>query len=385
MADLGDLERDTVVRGLVEQAVTLRRVDTLSETLVLVYYEGAGGTIERDFIDERLAETLTIKPAEFSFPFRFYPAGVPRLFSSVTDLVEPLRRARKRHVLHSVIEAYIGSLSSRLSSPLVTVAEIHAVAGARNDSLSVAPDREILWEVFGTASRVEEDLRKLERDEEPRRLKVAVVLDNEIDSALFQRFTRAVQGSSVRTWLQVSDLMVADRLDATARRIDQALDALMRTDSPDQLQLVEFDLYGEHRQWHRVPEIPFAYSGLGGDEFHEHLEDPVFLVDVQNIGTREARIHAAFINVRFRQIDPHGIASENVLKPACTIVLPLNEGQEGYREVKLQDPVLVPAGKHVRLLVRLDEAGFTWKGEVDIGFRYGMNRVLHVPAVSIFR
>jgi hypothetical protein len=385
MAALRDFEPDALVHGLVDnRPVTLTNVETLGERLLLVHYEGPRGP-DRDFITRAFAKKLKVKRRWPVRSMRRYPAGVPRLFASMDDVAAPLLRARGRNALHAIVEEYIALLASRLANPLNTVKEIFAVVGARNDALSVAPDHGILFEVFGTASRVEEDLRKLERDTTTTLLKVAVVLDHELDSKLFDKFTRRLRGSPVQTWLRVGDLLLEERFRKTAQIIDRAVERLLYADAPDQLRVVDFDLYGDHQQWERVPDIPFGYDGLGESNLFGDLEDPVFFVDIQNTGTREARIYEAFIYVRFRHTKLHGIPGENVLKPACMIALPLNDGEQGYRSIRLDEPILVPAGKHVRVLVRLDNAGFAWRGEVDVGMRYGAGKSLHVPALSIFR
>lgn len=306
---------------------------------------------------------------------------VPPFFKTVRDIIPHLKKARESRVLHKLLEGYIAELASRLSNPFFTVKEIYAVPGARNDALSVNPHREILWEVFGTESRVEEDLRKLERDGKQNRLKVAVVLDPEIDHRLFERFTRARQGSDI-LWIRISDLMLVRRFSETVQMFERKL-AYLPPGWPDQLELKCFKLAPGHKHWTNVPDVPFCYFGLKDHESSATLEDPAFLVDILNTGSQEARIDAAYINVRFRQTKLHGFPGDEILRPACTIELPLNDGMEGYRRVDLDDPVLVQPGKYRRLRLLLRDAGYAWRGEVEMGLIYGNRKILPCPTLSL--
>ncbi len=311
--------------------------------------------------------------------------GVPVLFESEMDAKRHLLAARTGHQLHALLATFVKELASRLSNRFATVTEIYAVKGARNDALSCAGGREILWEFFGTRSRVEEDLRKLERDDEPNRLKVAVVLDREVDEALFDKFMRAFQGSrpSRVQYITAFDLVASSRFERTVQRFQHLVDAFDHQDWPDQLELVELDLAPGLRRWERVESIPFGFAGLRGHRPFQRLQDPVFVVDILNKGSREARIAEAFINVRFRQTKLHGLAEGRLLVPACEVELPLDAGDEGYRRVRLPTPVLVPPGRHTRLRVRLKDAGYAWRGEVEVGFVYGRGRRLVLPALSL--
>jgi hypothetical protein len=391
MARLELLEPGIIVHGLGDGPVTIRNAFFYGSDLVFVTYVDALGAETHEFLDRPVEKKLRLereawrRGLPWDAPYRFYPTRVPRLFQSMSELAPILSRTRRQHRLHSVAQAYIAEVASRLSSQMVTVREIHAVAGARNDGLSVGPWEGILWEVFATPDRIDEDLRKLERDESPRRLKVAIVLDAEVDSDLFEKFIRKLQGSSVSTWLRLSDLMLEGRFAHTVRQLNHKLDELLPNDWPDQLRLVAFDLAEGHSLWCHAQNLPFGYNGLSGHLFGGPLEDPTFFLDVQNIGQREARIGTAYVNVRFKQLKLHGIADGKLLSPACTIALPLNNGEPGYREVALPAPVLVPPGRHARMLIRLENAGYSWRGEVEVGLRYGPQKVLRAPAISVFR
>lgn len=383
MAQLNDLAQGATVHGLVAAPVEIERAVPFSERLLFVRYRGTDGTAGCDFVDESFARKLIVRDPPLT-GYR-YPAGVAHLFSTRDELFAPLARARERRVLHSVAQAYIAEVAQRLSGSFATVSEIHATAGARNDALSVGPATEILWEVFGTRARIEEDLRKLERAERTGRITVAVVADKEIDADLFDSFARKVQGSSINAWFRLTDLMVNGAFADVVSRLDRATcKSTSATGAGDELSFVALGLERDLRQWVAVKEIPFGFSGIAGDH-REPLEDPVFWVDLRNRGSREARIDGAFINVRFRDIKLHGIPEPRLLRPLTTVVLPLNDGELGYREVELDAPVLVPPGQHVRLLVRLDDSGFAWRGEVEIGFLYGseQKRTCRVPALTI--
>lgn len=327
--------------------------------------------------DNPFAEMMT------NYHLTLYPSDrVPPFFITLDALIPHLKQAREAHQLHKLIEGYISELASRLSNPFFTVKEIYAVAGARNDALSINPHREILWEVFGTEGRIEEDLRKLERDGKPNRLKVACVLDPEIDQKLFEKFTRARQGSDI-IWIRTSDLMIVRRFSETVQMLERKLAHLTPGCWPDQLEIKRCKLAPGHKHWSEVPDIPFCYFGLNGHESSAPLEDPAFLVDILNTGSQEALIEAAYINVRFRQTKFHGFPGDEVLRPSCTIELPLNDGEEGYRRTDLEEPVIVQPGRYRRLRLLLRDAGYAWRGEVEIGFIYGERKILPCPTLSL--
>jgi hypothetical protein len=288
-----------------------------------------------------------------------YPQShdVPLLVSASDALKNKVLEVRRNGRLHDLIGRYVKQLASRLSNHFSTITEIQAVAGARNDALSTSSGCEILWEFFGTASRVEEDLRKLERDQNPMRLKVAVVLDADLDPKLHEEFIRRVQGSQVR-YVTFFDLVLANRFADTTRRIAIWLEELRSPAGASHLQVVDFDLVPGLERWEKIEALPFGYDGLKGHKPFEPLQDPVFFVDMLNKGSLEARIGEAFINVRFRQHKFHGLTEGHLLVPACSIEPPLNNGDEGYRSVRLEPPVLVRAGHHVRLNIRLKDCGY---------------------------
>jgi hypothetical protein len=69
--------------------------------------------------------------------------------------------------------------------------------------------------------------------------------------------------------------------------------------------------------------------------------------------------------------------------PVVTIDVPINNGEEGCHEVKLDAPILISAGRHVRVQVRLEDAGWCWRGVIGIGLRYGPGKVLQVPDLTV--
>src|SRR5258708_1742374 len=313
-----------------------------------------------------------------------YPQShdVPPLVSASDSLRKQVLEFRRNGRLHDLIGRYVKQLASRLSNHFSTITEIQAVAGARNDALSTSSGCEILWEFFGTAGRIEEDLRKLERDQNAMRLKVAVVLDADLDPKLHQKFIRKVQGSHIK-YVTFFDLVLANRFADTTRRIASWLEELRSPAAASHLEVVDFDLVPGLERWEKIEALPFGYDGLKGHKPFEPLQDPVFFVDMLNKGSREARIGEAFINVRFRQHKFHGLTEGHLLVPACSIELPLNKGEEGYRSVRLEAPVLVRAGHHIRLNILLKDCGYAWRGEVEIGFAYGTRQRLVLPALSV--
>lgn len=382
LAILRELVPYSRVAGIVADAVVrLTYVRLCNEQVAYCRWVDDAGTEDHGFIAGSALDQITVVESGGARVW-VYPTGVPFLFESLDVLTPVLGKARRGNRLHDVVQAYIAEVASRLTGTMATVKEIHAVAGARNDALSVEPLREILWEVFGTEDRVEADLRKLERDAQPNRLKVAVVLDPEVDSRLFEKFTRARQGSSV-TWLRVSDLLLADRFQNTVMTMDRALDGLSVGRWADQLALVSFGLAPGLTRWTQQEDLVLSYWGLANHAVGVPMEDPVLHITVQNVGTREARISSAYVNVRFRHTVLHGLPNDQRLKPAAEVSLPLNNGEEGYRTQELVEPVVVKPGEHALIQVRLNDAGSSWSGMIELGLRYGERKVVQVPALGI--
>jgi hypothetical protein len=381
-ATLEDVGQQAEVEGIVaDQVVRIDRPRIMrGEKVLHVTYTDAAGHLGEDFLTRACEKDLVLRRP--GHPHRGqYPAGVSRLFESMEELVPMLHRLRRLNRLHPVVEAYIAEVATRASTPLETISEIYAVTGARNDALSVARDRSILWEVFGTASSIEGDLRKLERSTASNILKVAVVLDPEVDSDLFERFVRASQGSTVTTVFRVGDLMLRERFANTVRSLDTALLRMPAQGLLDELEIVAVGLYGTHRQWKASEGIPYGFALTGGG--FAPLEDPAFFLDVQNVGAREARISAVFRNVVVRQLVMHGIPGDEVLRPSADFELPLNSGDPVYLEKELEDPILVPPGQHRRFVIRMQNAGYSWCGEIQLGLVYGPSQRRQIVAVSL--
>ena len=366
-------------------AVEVHEVSTLSRELILVGVQLPDGSAQVDFITQRDADDIVqVPPVYPSFPFRRYPAGVPRLFSnSISELAPVLKRARARRRYHLVMEHYIAEQVRRMLSGFETIAEIYGVVGARNDAISVDGRTCLVWEVFGTKSQVEGDLRKLERATGKHQIPLAVVLDPEVDEGLFTEFVRRSRGSVVEgRWFRASDLLLSGKFEETASRLRRLVDD-HRQGAQLGLRFVELGLESGPG-WRRVADIPFCYS-----RSTLSMSDPVLWLDILNGDDVEHRIPAAYVFVRFRQDKPHGIPDEARLLPAAEVVLPVNDGEEGYREVELDYPVLVKPRGHQRLLLRLDRSGFAWRGEVEIGLIYDRDqirntrRVLKLPALSL--
>jgi hypothetical protein len=145
--------------------------------------------------------------------------------------------------------------------------------------------------------------------------------------------------------------------------------------------LVQFGLVPDHPTWKAVLDLPHAYAG-GPDTITGELVDPVFFVDLKNIGHQEARVDRAYATIRHRQINPHGFSDGNRLLPVDTIDIPINYGEEGYHEVTLETPILISPGRHVRVLVRLQDSGWCWRAIAEVGFRYGLQGVVRTPELT---
>jgi len=308
-----------------------------------------------------------------------YNADLPaRLFKTKEEAVACLKS--KRREFHKITTRYVKNALRRLPIDFVHIEEIYAVAGARADGLSIAPKIELCWEFFGTVGRVEEDLRKLERDSSA--TPIAVVLDHEVAPKLFERFQRSLRGSSVKHWFRATDFMtVASHDDTVARLTEIVASALGQSARVPAVKCLALSLASGLQCWEEVEDAAYTFHGLR-ETPNWDLEDPVFNVDLRNETDLEEVITGTFINVRYRQIVLHGLPGDRLV-PAASISLPLNNGEIGYRVVHINPPLRLPPGHYCRLEVLLREAGFGWRGDIDIGFILGSGQRVLAPTLTI--
>jgi len=105
------------------------------------------------------------------------------------DMVQRIADLRRRKQLHTVVENRIMELASRVAPEFYPAKEPHGLAGGRNDlMLFDFSGRKVLFEVFATAGQVSRDLRILDKTRAD--VKIAVVIDREVDPRVLDRFLR---------------------------------------------------------------------------------------------------------------------------------------------------------------------------------------------------
>jgi hypothetical protein len=350
-------------------AVTVRETTWYGTSLLFFAYEDTSGKRSDRFLDRASEKSIVVlSPGNFVHVIRRRPGEPPALFGDTNVLMGLLTRLRDEHLLKALVEAYANEIAARLR---------------QTEDVKATPHRPpVVWQLLSSLPEIETGLRELERNTDMNAIKVAIVLDENVDRDVFNAFTRRIQGSSVKTWFQISELMLASRFSITLAKIQRLVDVLVGAPSPDQLELVEFGLVPNHPTWNEFPEIPYAFTG-GPDQITGELVDPVFYLDVRNVGHLEARVDRVYATIRHRQIAPHGFAEGSRLLPVVTIDVPIHNGEEGCHEVKLDAPILISAGRHVRVQVRLEDAGWCWRGVIGIGLRYGPGKVLQVPDLTV--
>lgn len=337
-------------------------------SLIQVEHRNESGERDTTFLDRSREKSLAVTSrGYFIHALRRNPGGPPPLFRDPQRLFGVLAKLRDGDMLGAFVEAYAREIGGRLTRT------VRSETSPSNMSL--------MWELLSRVPQLEVELRELEQTTDPNVLKVAIVPDPEIDSEMFDAFAERIQGSSVKTWFRVSDLALASRFTETLARLQAQATVLIGKVHPDQLELVEFGLVADHPTWEAFPDLPHAYAG-GPDEVTGEIVDPVFFFDLKNVGTSEARIDRAYATIRHRQINPHGFSDGNRLLPVDTINIPINYGEEGYHEVTLGAPILVSPGRHVKVLVRLQDSGWCWRAIAEVGLRYGPQKVVRTPELT---
>lgn len=108
---------------------------------------------------------------------------------STHEYIEFVLDLRRRNCLHSYVEACLIEMCKALFPEFHPLKEVQGLAGGRNDlMLYQFNGQKILFEIFGTASQVSRDLRILDRTQAD--VKIAVVIDKDVDPKVFDRFLR---------------------------------------------------------------------------------------------------------------------------------------------------------------------------------------------------
>lgn len=137
------------------------------------------------------------------------------------DFVQMAKKAKKAHGLHSPVEKRLASLLSRLYSNDCIVPEVSAVPGGRNDLMQFSfSGRRAVFELFFSPSQVPQDLRLLELADAD--VKVAILLDQEINSKLAEEYFRKKPNHFPYLWL--SDLMLLGQEEICLMKLCELVD-----------------------------------------------------------------------------------------------------------------------------------------------------------------
>ena len=105
------------------------------------------------------------------------------------DYREQLLALRKAKKLHTVVEDRLIKLLQVATPDLHPLKEPQGLAGGRNDlMLFEFNGRKVVFEIFATSSQVSRDLLILHKTQAD--VKIAVIIDQEVDSKVFTRFLR---------------------------------------------------------------------------------------------------------------------------------------------------------------------------------------------------
>ncbi len=105
------------------------------------------------------------------------------------QIAQNLRHLRKRKQLHSVVESRLVEIVYKVAPELHPIKEPLGLAGGRNDlMLFDFSGKKVLFEIFATASQVSRDLRIMDMTKAD--VKIAVIIDEDIDPKVLERFLR---------------------------------------------------------------------------------------------------------------------------------------------------------------------------------------------------
>jgi hypothetical protein len=109
--------------------------------------------------------------------------------AAAVNYLEQMKKLRKQKLFHSFVQARLIEMCQQWFPYLHPIKEIQGLAGGRNDLILFEFDgRKVLIEIFGTASQVSRDLRILDNTKAD--VKIAVIIDKEIDPQVFEHFLR---------------------------------------------------------------------------------------------------------------------------------------------------------------------------------------------------
>ncbi len=113
---------------------------------------------------------------------------------------EEVKRLKRSKQLHQTVEKRLSNLLTRLFPESCAVPEVSGVLGGRNDLMQFFPNGgRAVFELFASPSQVPQDLRLLEQSAAD--VKLAILLDREIDPKLADRFFHSKPDSFPFQWL----------------------------------------------------------------------------------------------------------------------------------------------------------------------------------------
>src|SRR2546425_5439714 len=116
------------------------------------------------------------------------------------EFVKDVKRLKRRRKLHQTVEKRLSDILSRLFPESCPVREVFGVSGGRNDLMQFFPNGgSAVLELFASPSQVPQDLRLVERSAAD--VKIAILLDREIDPRLADKFFHSKPESFQFQWL----------------------------------------------------------------------------------------------------------------------------------------------------------------------------------------
>lgn len=120
---------------------------------------------------------------------------------NIDSYIESIKKIKRKKQLHSLVESRLSILLSKIYPDACPVSEVSGVLGGRNDLLLFSfTGRRVVFELFFSPSQVAQDLRLLEQSSAD--IKVAILLDNEINSKLSTEYFRKRPDPFPFIWLK---------------------------------------------------------------------------------------------------------------------------------------------------------------------------------------
>lgn len=148
--------------------------------------------------------------------------------------------------------------------------------------------------------------------------------------------------------------------------------------SNDDLELVHLAL-DKRCAWGQADPNALVFHSLG----NHRSPDLVFDVTLRNPGKVDTILRKLHAYVADWDIKLHGIPDDGLLVPDVVCTVSICDGQPGVYESAIDPFVVVQAGKHRRLTVRVVDTGYAWRGALRLAFSYGNSKELFLPWVRL--